>query len=487
MLACAAAGCQKAISFPQRSMESIAQAFGAAGAYDTNRDGLADFFTFADGSGRITRVAYGDAGRPGDEIDLDALPLGQCRHLAVILDGFGYEAVKEYQDGGGLRLFHAPSKVIAPYPSMSDPAINDLLGTGPSAGYEAEYFDRSKNRVVGGAGDYLAGKNAPYDRLLDYRASVIDDTFHYLRPRSVYRGELEKLKSAFDSVHKQDFIAYLVSSAGMGTRLGKAGQMECLRELDRLLMQIVWESRGRVKFTLMSDHGHSYTPSTRIPLEKALEAKGWRVADRLEKPRDVVYIRFGLVTYAAFYTNGSSELAKDLAAAEGVELASYADGNAVVVVRRQKQAGHPSRLVQGAVRRSGARLAYDANDGDPLGLGDAMRDLKADDAGFFDANELFAATVDSDYPDAVERVWDAHLGNHALHPPDVIVSLENRFYSGSNTLGGLVKIASTHGSLNRRNSTAFVASTIGLLPPYMRSREVRGNVTAILGRTWAGK
>jgi hypothetical protein len=508
-----AGGCQKVVFFPENSMASVAKALGARGAYDTNGDGLADFFTFADPNGRITRIAYdgNSSGRPDVAIDLDAIPFERCRHLVIILDGFGYEVLKEYHDAGGLAWFHAPSKVIAPYPAMSDTAIADLLGCGQCPANEALYFDRARNEMVGGAGDYLAGKNMPYNQLLSYRAGMLDDALGYLWPRGIFKGEVDNLKRVFDQHKTQEVLAYFASSAGMGTRFGKEGQVECLRKLDQLINQIMWETRGMTRVTLTADHGHSYTPATRIPLEKALKEKGWNVTDKLSGPKDVVYIRFGLETYAAFYTNSPNELAEDLIRTEGVELASYAISDAspftsrlypstasdskpltatagkqtdsAVVVMGGKDANskdtgqHGTAIIRRAVEDY---FTYEVLNGDPL----RVHGVLGWESGFlfpiYDSNQVLAVTVDHHYPAPLERLWRAHFGG-VLHPPDVIISLEDRFYSGADTFAGAVNVASTHGGLNRRNCTAFIMSTAGALPPFMRSGDVPENMKKMTG------
>jgi hypothetical protein len=485
-----ASGCQKVVIFPESSMDSVAKAVGAFGAYDTNGDGKADFFTFADAGGRITRIAYDadGSGKPGAPIDLDAIPFGKCRHLVIILDGFGYGPVKEYYDSGGLRYCHAPSRVLAPYPPMTDTALEDVFNYVQCPANEAEYYDRALNETVGGGAAYLAGKNMPYNRLLNYRAGMIDDALSYLWPRGIFTGEIDDLKRLFDRNKMQELLAYFVSSAGISTKFGKEGQLAALRKVDQVLSQILWETHGLVKFTVLADHGHSYTPSTRIPLEKALIAKGWRITEKLKEPNDVVYIRFGLETYAALYTNSPAKLADDVAHVEGVELASYADGNAVVVLGK-KPAGSADAAAVGkaVVRTRGGRYSYEVQAGDPLQLKGILASLKPNAGGFYDANEMLAASIMSYYPAALERVWRAHNGL-VEHTPDVIVSLEDRFWSGSEAFGGAVTIASTHGGLNRVNSTAFIMSMAGDLPPYMRSREVGANLKAVTGQAFpAGK
>jgi len=69
-------------------------------------------------------------------------------------------------------------------------------------------------------------------------------------------------------------------------------------------------------------------------------------------------------------------------------------------------------------------------------------------------------------------------------PPDVIVSPADNYYSGSRGLDGFVKVAGTHGGLSRADSTTFIMSTAGPLPPLMRSREIPANMTGLTGLDW---
>ena len=495
LLACAAAstiGCAKPITFPAQSMPTVAQAMGAYRAYDVGPvDGQADFFFFTDANGRVNRMAYdaGGQGKPQDIVDLDSLQCQQSRHLVIILDGFGYDVVKEFYDQGGLRVCYPPSKVIAPYPTLTDVSLEDVLNGMPCPSFEAMYFDRRLNKTAGGAGAYLNGDNEPYNRILQYRANSILDAVGYLYPSAVFHKEVRDAKAAFDKHQTKEMIAYFVSSAGLGTRFGAAGQQEALREVERLVNQVLYETRGLTKITITADHGHSYTPSTAIPIEKHLAARGWRLRDRLKEPNDVAYIRFGLVTYASFSTHSPAALAKDLMDCQGVELASYTDGDGVMVLGHGEppkgalKAEANTPVQQAIVRMKNCRYAYQMIAGDPLGLKDVLATLKPDAEGYYSPQDLMQATVDHYYPAAMERIWRAHYGL-AENVPDVIVSLEDRFYSGATTFGGAVDIASTHGSLNRRNSTTFIMSTIGPLPPAMRSREVPAAMGQLMGEPW---
>ena len=457
-------GCEKPVSFPAESLSEVAQAAGAWRAYDADGDKQADFFLLADGEGRVDRIAYDRTGdqRPDEVIGLDRIPMSQCRHLVIILDGFAYDLVKAYRDEGHLRMFHPPSRLITVYPSMTDMCMEEIFNYVPCPAYEALYFDRRRNKLVGGSLAYLQGRNEPFNRLLDYRADLLWDAIGYVYPWEVFGKEVNDVKRQFDRMKTQEMIAYFVSSAGVGTIRGAEGQRACLAKVEQFVHQVLFETHGLVKITLLSDHGHTYTPGKRIPLEGFLTDRGWRLTESLSKPRDVVYIRFGLVTYASFATNSPADLAADLVGCEGVELASYAQGDAVVVLAPPKQ--------KAIVRRKGGRYGYEMVSGDALRMKDVMGKLAGKD-GFCEGQELLTATADHVYPAALERLHRAHF-SLVQNPPDVVASLGDKWYSGSTSFGGAVTIASTHGSLNYTNSVTFIMSTAGALPAVMRSREV---------------
>ena len=441
--------------------------------WDVNGDGEADFTLYRNPAGRVDRIGYpAGANRLAEVIALDEIPLSECRHVVIILDGFAYDAVSAYRRFGGLGVFHEPSRVICPYPAMTDLALAELGGTPPPKGMEARYYSQAEGKVVGGAWAYMTKKNAPYETFLDYRASMIWDAIGYLYPSAVFGKEVNDAKKYLDTSGKKQVIMYFVSSAGISTQEGAEGQKDALKRLQRLMHQLLMETRGRVKFTLLSDHGHSYTPPQRIDFERHLKSRGWHLTDKPTGPRDAAYVRFGLVTYASFGRPSPAELAADVAEARGVELASYADGDEVVVLDGR---GGRARIA----RRDG-RFSYRVESGDPLDLAALLGGL-ASQGGYYDADLLLAATAEHVYPAPLQRLWRAHF-EVVKHPPDVLASLADRFYAGSKGFSGSVNIVSTHGSLNHRNSSAFVASSIGPLPPLMRTADVKDALGQLTGR-----
>ncbi len=470
----ALAGCKPAaVTFPVEPILADANAV----AYDTNGDGRGDFFLMLDSTGRAVRIGLAGKGDANTDrlVELDAIPLADCPHVVIILDGIGFDLARQFHQEGHLRIFHPPSRVISPYPSMTDLCFEDILGLGLVKGTEVVYYDRARNKIVGGSGAYMDSDELPYNRLLDYRAETTMDALSYVYPESVFWKEINDAKRLIDRAKAPETLVYLVSSAGLGTTKGAEGHRKALAGVERLINQLLWETQGRCKFTLLADHGHTYMPGKRIAMERHLKAQGWRLADRIKGDRDVAYVRFGLVTYISLSSRRPAELAADAITCPGADLASYAEGDRVVIL---DAAG--GRAVVG---RNGDRYCYLPKRGDPLKLKDILAGLQAGTDGYYDADEVLAATATHTYPAPLERLWRAHFAQ-VEHPPDVIVSLADGYYSGSKSFDGFAKVASTHGGLNYHNSATFIMTTLGPLPPVLRSRDIPAAMTRLTGRDW---
>lgn len=464
-------GCGSGGNFPAKPLAVS----GERTDYDTDGDGLAEFFCLADKDGRIDRIAYDDNGdgKPDRLVHLDAIDPRLCRHLVIVLDGIPFEVVKEFYDSGHLRVFHPPAVLIPPYPVMTDLALEDAFGYMPCTGFEARYYDRRAGSLVGGTGDYLAGKNEPFVKIIDYRAPTLDDGLAYLRPKAYFAKELAAARRIWDKREKQEVIAYFVSTACLGSRLGKEGQLHALRAAERLTHELLYQSGGLVKFTLFADHGQTNVPCKPAKLEQYLQGKGYRLVNRLRRDEDVAMVKFGLVTAVAMNTRKPAKLAEDLLGCEAVALASYAQGDEVVVCGRDGKA---------AIRSTdGKMFEYKPIKGDPL-------KLAALAAGKVNGRSLLKLTADGkhEYPDALYRLWRAHFAL-AENVPDVIVSLDDRFYNGSGFFAGMVSMVSTHGGLNWRNSATFIMSTAGKIDGPLRSEDIPGEMKRLFGREFPAR
>jgi hypothetical protein len=477
----ALAGCAAPVRFPATAVSETQTPEGTVRAYAVDAKGRADFFTTEGADGRIFRIAYDTSGggKPDSFVDLDEIRAPDCRHLVIVLDGMPYGVVEAYRQKGGLRLFYPPSRLVSTYPSMTDLALTDAFAAGRCYAPESIYFDHRVNRLVGGNADYLSMKNELWAAHCDYRAAPILDAVAYVWPEPLFYKALDIVQERLQERDRSLMVCYLVSTAGLATKEGEAGMIKILEAVDRLSKQLVYETRGLIKITVFSDHGHTMRRCEWLDCRPLLAAKGWHIADRLDGPRDVVPIEFGLLTFASFATKDRAGLAADLVQCKGIRLAYYEDGPAVAVRSADGQA---------AVERRGDRYRYRATQGDPLQLLPVFEKLKAegklDADGFAADRPLFEATATHVYPDACDRLWRAF---HGLieNPPDVMADLDWGSYAGPAWQAALYgAVASTHGDLERSSSTAVFMSTAGPPPPILRSRELPKAMQELTGRLW---
>jgi hypothetical protein len=461
-------GCAAGPRFPA-AIETHSEKTETVRAFDASGDGRVDFWQYLQADGRIHALAYAadQAGCPGPRIDLGEVDPNECPHFLIALDGVPYDVVDQLYRDGSFRLFHPPARVLCPFPAMTDLALAAVFHTAPCPAYQALYFDRPADRLSDSTAVYLSGRNSPWARAMTYRCSFWWDTLVYLDPQPVFDHELRGMLRAFRGVDAGEAYAYSVGSAGLGTRGGRPAMEAYLRLIDQLCERIVYERQGRVKITLTADHGHDLVENRVISFDQTLIDGGYRSANSLHKPRDVVTIAYGLVTYAEFHTTDPAGVAQCLLKHEDVEFACYPDGDTVIVCNRAGRA----RITKGA-----RGFVYDAHEGDPLKLAAIIEKLriagKVTAAGEIDGAALFDATLEQYYPDPLARVWEAFNGL-VENPPDVIVNLRDGACHGSHFFHAMLgKVASTHGSLNRMNSTAFVLTMLGDLPPVLRSSEV---------------
>lgn len=462
-------GCGPGLSFPDRVLERRLDAGLAVLAFDVDRDGNADYWQRTDADGRKVSIQYAENGGPGEIISLDAVGVDDCPHLIVILDGVPFDVIHRMYNQGAFRLFHAPVPLISCYPSMTDLALAEAFEVGPCLGFEALYFDRNAQKLSDGNGVYMSGANAPWTRLVDYRCSTFWDTRVYLSPRSVFEHEMRQIAATFREIDGGEAICYSVGTAGLGTRGGESAIVDYLKTVDRLCEEIVHRRRGRVKISLFADHGHNLTRCRRVSFRKPIEKAGYRWAKSMtQRGREVVPVEYGLVTYAAFATVDPKGVADVVLRHEAVDLVFYRGSDDTVIVRGPETEAHVAMGPTG--------LRYQPTCGDPVKLGAILDGLKlaghvAEDGGI-DAEAMFAATVRHTYPDPLARVWRAF---HGLvdNPADLIVNLRDGYCHGSKFFHVMTgDPASTHGSLNRVNSTAFAMTMRGRLPGALRIKQV---------------
>ncbi len=433
-----------------------------------------DYFQYLDENGKIVALGYDDNRDGVPEVRIDFVNLGSdsgSPHYGILLDGIPFKLVQRMYQQGHFRLFYPPTELISCFPSNTDVAYCEMFCPGTLSGYEALYYDRQTGRLSDGNKTYLSGANAPWEKYLDYRISMLLDPIGYVSPNLVFNQEMAGIERTIEQKKCGTVLAYSVGTSNVGTRKGEEGLVDCLKRIDQLCEKVVHDRRGSCRITILADHGHNLTPSNRFDVADVLKANGFRVRDKLVGSNDVVCIEFGLVTYSAMYTNDPEKVAVVLLDQEPVELAVYpvrANGEDRIVVRDKGGMAYISRIK--------ANYRYEPVTGDPLKLDGILKRLrregKVDSAGVIDQKALFRATVHHEYPDPLHRIWRGFHGL-AKHPADLVVTVKDGWFCGSLSFARSINVASTHGSLNEANSVTFIMSTVKPLPEAMGVEDVR--------------
>jgi hypothetical protein len=378
---------------------------------DEDGDGRADRFELLGRDGAVERVTRAPA--PGSDPE---------RTLILAIDGIPYDVFAGIQREGRFAGFFPASRMVAPFPSLTDVSFTALLQTAPSAAYEDKYYDREAGEVRGGLGERIAGDYralAPFHAVFDWEQPGTWGGAVYLVPGRVAEAELVTAAKFIRESDDPELVVYLGSTDGLGHEEGWEALRGHLRRIDEVLTGLLAEGAGSRRVVLLSDHGMSDGGSRRFDLERALERGGYRLAERIEGPADVVVPAYGLIGSIQLYTECGEEepVARAIVAAEGVDFAAWLAGDRVEAVDA-------------------------AGSADPL---DRPAEL---------------------YPDLRRRV-SAGLRYPTPHPANVFVSLKTGWHYGLALFEPFVSLAGTHGAATYDQSVGFVASSVDRTPPWL--------------------
>lgn len=438
-------------------------------AYDTDQNDRPDYNQYFNEQGRVVRLAF-DLDQDGSldqQVDLDKLDLANCRQLYILLDGVPYQIIADMYEKGYFRLFHKPSRLISSFPSMTDVAFAEIFDLSPVLAYEASYYDFADAKLHDGNTVYLSGENEPWNQRLDYRSRMWMDAVAYLKPNWWLDHELQAILSKYLESNSKRVSGYSVASTCLGTRDGSEGYREVLLQLEKICQTAMFASKGKVKITVFSDHGHNLTPAKPLPLKDLLKEAGFNVVNKLNGPKDVIVPEFGLVTYASIETFSPAKVASDVVHLRGINLAMYEDPDGNIAVL--------SSSGYALITKQGDRYRYHNSYGDPLKLSPAIAQLSKsnllDEQGYAADDDWFNATARHGYPDPLARIWRAFHGL-VKNTPAVVITTKDGWYCGKGNFSSVVQIASTHGSLNYANSVTFAMTTAGPLPPDLRVKDL---------------
>src|SRR2546421_2812723 len=406
------------------------------------------------------------------------------RRLLMCLDGVPFEIMREARARGLFDAWHEPSRLLSPFPTMTNIALSSMLRASAPVGYEYVYFDRTSREIRGGIGKYI-GRRTP-DKLpssymdeLDYQEPLPFEFLVYVAPEAVWRADMRRFDERFRGAPQtRDYFAFLKGTDGLLHIRGAEPLRRALESLDKLLKEIRAWCGTETEIMLFSDHGMTVGEIRRVHLQTHLRHCGYEITDRLNgtKGRRAVAIpAFGLIGYAALFCDeeNTRELAEDLTELEGVDFSIYRDGASAIIVKGAKGSARIHR------REENGRISYryEQMTNDPLQLAAIVRGLSdeglLDMDGYASAESWFDRTANHIYPDALANLYNALHTERVHHTADLLISLKDGYYYGSSLFAHMVSLKATHGNALRASSTAFMMSTHRTLPEFVRADEAQ--------------
>jgi hypothetical protein len=411
------------------------------------------------------------------------------RRLVIVLDGVPYQTIADLRAEGHFRRFNAPARMISTFPSLTNPAMIEILGAEDSIGYEDHYFDREVNRLRGAIQDRLNGGKfikGTFRETFDYHAPAFKGSLAYIAAPlgaiTLAHLDLSAFRKAFNRSTSPVFVAYIGETDSLAHLGGEQPLKSFLRTVDRAVAEMIAESNGRLDVEMFSDHGNRYGDYSHVKLNDAIEAAGFRTEKSLTGPESVVLPKHGLVGSSVLFTRpeNRSRLAEACSKAAGVDFAVYkSTENSVELASRRGRA---------RVAREGERFKYNDLGGDPLLLLPVMEQLRSrgvvDQNGFAASDDWWEATRSHSYADPLRRLFDG-FEKYVRNRADVIVSYEDGYLVGSPFLSVFARMRATHGNLLSGETEGFAMSSRQLLGEAVRGYELN-RLFALNERSKAG-
>jgi hypothetical protein len=407
------------------------------------------------------------------------------RRLLLCLDGVPLEIMKSAKGRGLFDNFNAPSRLLSPFPTMTNIALSTMMRASAPLGYESLYFDRKAREMRGGVGKYI-GRRTPdkvpssYMDELDYQEPLPFEYLVYVAPEMVWRADMRRFRERFNEAPRtRDYFAFLKGTDGLLHIRGRERLDVALVSLDKILRDIQASCGSETEIVVFSDHGMNLEENRRVHLQTHLRRNGYQITDKFHEraSRRVALPAFGLIGFSALYCadeEAASTLADSLSELEGVDFSLFSEGRGIVCVRGEKGKARIHRR-----RTEGGEVSYryELLENDPLQLRGIADKLHAEgemsEEGFASSDAWLRHTHSHVYPDALENLYESLQGERVCHPADVLVSLKDGYYYGSSIFSRFVKLAATHGNAMLSSTSAFMMSTHRMLPEAIRASQAQ--------------
>jgi len=396
------------------------------------------------------------------------------RRLILGLDGVPWQIINELRSEGRFSLFHQPTKLISPFPTMTNVGMTTLLRTSRTLGYESLYFDRTVNALKGGVKKYIGKRRietAPrgYNSKLNYEEPLPFEFLGFVMPERIFHADFDRFLEKYNRSSATNFYAFLKSTDAL-THITGRHLLQELRFFDDVITELFNKHEGALEIVLFSDHGNALVPHSRIPLESHLRRQGMKMGHKFDHPRSVVSSGFGLCSFVPIYTprDNIKRTAECLVELEGVDFSVYRVGDNTVELRG------PSGIARIHHNREQNSYSYERVQGDLLQLGQINENIPSKERrgaeGYVRDEVWFELTKDHRYPDALANFYRA-VDNHISYPADMIVSLKEGYCYGKAIFSMIVNLAATHGSGLDSTSFAILMSTHQATPSHLRAAD----------------
>ena len=380
------------------------------------------------------------------------------RRLLLCLDGVPHKLIEHAKSRGLFDRFGVPTRLLSPFPTMTNVALSAMLGASPPAGYESLYFDRAAGELRGGIRKYL-GRRTPdkipssYMDDLDYQEPLPFEFLIYVAPEKIWRADMQRFRERFRTApQNRDYFAFLKATDGLLHAQGPERLAIALESLDTILREIQQYCGDDIEIVMFSDHGMNLEENRRANLASTLQRRGFRV----------VIPAFGLCSYAAIYCHNAvqiPEIAVASAEVTGIDFAVYKDASDVVIEGDRGRA----RIEYEAETQS---YRYMMATGDPLELSTFAN-------GFVTEEVWFEQTAGHRYPNALPNIYKSLFTSRVKHTADILISLKDGYYCGWTPFGRFVRLAATHGNALQASSNAFLMSTHRQFAPFVRADDAK--------------
>ncbi len=390
--------------------------------------------------------------------------------LIIGLDGIGYSLFKEMHEGGHFRNFHSPSRMISTFPSISDPNWSRLFDVPVSESYTKVYFDQKRNQGRGKkVGNILYHLSHPPTHEKGFHFKAKGFWGHLVTMVWTETSALHWLdvleEDFFNVADVKNYFALIANSDIISHVNGRHSILRYMKKIDDRLKAIEKKYRKlygkELEIILISDHGNSFFKKIEsIHYKSVLKDKGWSYQSQLKNKLDYTFISPEIISFGAFYCKNSQrfKLAKDLSYVEGVHITAIKGKlKNTVDVFSESGKNHSQIFIDPKRQRVGYKVIQGE---DPFSHISLFKNTK------LSWEDYFKRTVDLEYPYALVRLWES-LYINSIQSAQVVVS-GKAGYAFSNValriMLGFDGLHSTHGSLNRGDTTGLFVSNQRVLP-----------------------